>query len=73
MGVQILGTCSICGGAVTVPTHWGGTMPPTPTCMRCGATKKQPNGPVIEMEPRPRHPVRVMTTGFINDFDVTFG
>jgi hypothetical protein len=73
MGIQILGTCSICGGAVTVPMHWGGTMPPTPTCASCGARKKQPHGRVIEMEaPRPRQPVRLTTKGFVNDFDVTF-
>jgi hypothetical protein len=69
---EVLGTCSVCGGAVTVPRAWMGMLPPIPQCRSCGATKKQPNGPVIEMEPRPRHPVRVTTSGFIKDLDVTF-
>jgi hypothetical protein len=71
-GYQILGTCSLCDGAVVVPTHWAGTQPPIPACMKCGATKKRPHGNVIEMEPQPRRPVRVMTKGFVNDFDFTF-
>jgi hypothetical protein len=48
----ILGTCSLCGGAVTTPANWMSTHPPIPTCRNCGATKKQPHGPVIDMEPR---------------------
>lgn len=50
-GYSIVGTCSICGGAVTVPTVWAGVIPPTPTCTSCGAIKKQSYGPVIEMTP----------------------
>lgn len=44
-----IGTCSICGGAVTVPDLWGGVIPPTPTCSKCGA-EKAGHGPVIEMQ-----------------------
>ncbi len=47
--MRVLGTCSICGGAVTVPHVWMGLLPPTPTCMCCGA-KARDNGPVIPMQ-----------------------
>lgn len=46
-----IGTCSICGGPVTLPEMWGGTVPPIPRCDKCGARAKQPYGPRIEMEP----------------------
>lgn len=46
-----IGTCSICGGRVTVPTHWSATIPPTPTCESCGAVKAG-HGPVIQMTKR---------------------
>lgn len=48
-----VGTCSICGGRVTVPELWAATVPPIPACESCGATKKQPHGRVVELEPRP--------------------
>lgn len=47
-----LGTCSLCGGAVTVPAIWHGVIPPTPTCSSCGAVKRE-HGPIIEMQPSP--------------------
>lgn len=49
--MSVVGTCSVCGGAVTMPDAWYGIFPPTPSCASCGATKKQPHGPVVEMEP----------------------
>ena len=52
MSERILGTCSICGGAVTVPATWLGIHPPSPSCISCGATPVQPYGPVIPMRPR---------------------
>lgn len=52
LGHPVIGTCSLCGGAVTVPTLWGGIIPPTPTCSSCGAVKKAAHGPVVEMERR---------------------
>lgn len=55
MNDRTLGTCSHCGGPVTVPYVWGGTIPPVPTCQICGAMKKNPYGPVIDMGP-PRQP-----------------
>lgn len=45
-----VGTCSECGGRVTLPAAWMGMNPPIPTCQSCGAREKQPHGPVIEME-----------------------
>jgi hypothetical protein len=54
---RIIGTCSLCGGPVTVPTVWMGVVSPTPTCSDCGATAVP--GPVIPMTPRrtPKNPV----------------
>lgn len=53
-GHSIIGSCSLCGGAVTVPTIWHGIVPPTPTCSSCGATKRAAHGPVIPMEKKAR-------------------
>lgn len=50
LGDRTIGTCSICGGAVTVPSIWGAIVPPTPSCSACGATKRKSHGPVIDME-----------------------
>jgi hypothetical protein len=50
---QIVGKCSLCGGAVTVPTVYHSTVPPTPSCQSCGATKKN-DLPIVEMERAPR-------------------
>ena len=53
-GHDTIGVCSLCGGAVVVPSGpWWSVVPPTPSCVRCGATPRQ-EGPVIEMEPAPR-------------------
>lgn len=49
---RTVGTCSVCSGRVTLPEAWYATIPPVPTCQSCGATKAQPNGPVIKMEPK---------------------
>lgn len=58
-----IGTCSICGGAVTAPLVWMGVIPPTPTCDGCGA-RAASHGPVIPMQPTPqRHPVIKTGTG----------
>lgn len=40
--MQIVGTCSKCGGDVIVPEIWGGTIPPKPQCRGCGAVAKMP-------------------------------
>jgi hypothetical protein len=53
---QVLGTCSICRGPVTVPTSSHSMIPPVPRCEQCGAHKREPHGPVIEME---RLPIRL--------------
>ena len=47
---KTIGTCSCCGGRVTVPEPWMAVIPPTPTCQSCGATKED-HGPVIQMTP----------------------
>ena len=46
---MIIGTCSRCGGTVTVPDVWGGVIPPTPTCSACGATAAG-HGPIIQIK-----------------------
>jgi hypothetical protein len=53
MSKKTIGSCGICGGAVTVPDPWWGVVPPTPTCEECGA-EAAPPGPVIPMRPRRR-------------------
>lgn len=52
--MQLVGTCNLCGGPVTVPEMWGGLTPPVPRCTACGATKKQPYGTLVDMEPGSR-------------------
>lgn len=37
-----------------MPQHWGGTVPPVPTCERCGARAMEPYGAIIPMRPAPR-------------------
>lgn len=51
MSTTTIGTCSICGGRVSVPTIYFSVVPPTPTCENCGATAL-PSGPVIPMRGR---------------------
>lgn len=50
MSYSTVGTCSLCGGPVTVPTIWHGVIPPTPTCQQCGAHAAT-HGPIIPMQP----------------------
>lgn len=50
---QTIGTCSLCGGAVTLPIVWHGIVPPAATCSSCGAVAAQ-HGPVIPMRPARR-------------------
>lgn len=47
----VVGICSCCGGEVTVPKVWMATIPPTPTCVRCGAVARQTVLPIIETVP----------------------
>lgn len=46
--MNVIGTCSLCGGQVVTPELWGGVVPPTPACTRCGAVAAR-SGPVIPM------------------------
>lgn len=48
-----IGTCSNCGGPVSVPVIWHGVNPPVPECERCKAHPVRKHGPVIEMAPPP--------------------
>lgn len=49
----VVGTCSNCGGRVAVPTFVQvGHTDETPTCLDCGARKREPAyGPVVDMVP----------------------
>ena len=47
-GYTVIGTCSQCGGPVCVPAAFGSIVPPTPTCIACGAKATQGHGPVIQ-------------------------
>jgi len=49
MSQTTIGSCGHCGGAVTIPTLWGGVEPPIPTCKNCGS-EAAVNGPVIPMK-----------------------
>ena len=46
---QIIGTCSICGGDVTMPIIWYSIYPPRPTCNKCGAVAADERKPIIPM------------------------
>lgn len=61
-GKSIIGTCSICGGAVVVPDIWHGIIAPVPECSSCGAVKRESHGPIIDMAPRPQR-ITTTTTG----------
>jgi hypothetical protein len=49
---QVVGTCSLCGGAVTLPYIWMAVIPAVPTCSQCGAVAAM-HGPVMPMQPAP--------------------
>lgn len=51
MNDVIVGTCSICGGPVVIPSIILSTVQPTPFCRKCGARKVEDYGPTIKMEP----------------------
>jgi hypothetical protein len=53
MSDRIVGTCSACGGAVTMSSTWFGTQPQIPSCRSCHGTPKNPYGPVVEIQPGP--------------------
>jgi len=46
-----IGTCSLCGGPVKIARVYMSVIPPTPTCVQCGAVSAAPHGPVIPMRP----------------------
>jgi len=52
MNRKTIGKCSICGGAVTVPTVTWSVIPPRPQCEKCGAYASKAAGlPTVPMEP----------------------
>jgi hypothetical protein len=48
---QVVGTCSLCGGAVSFPLM---STLAVASCDSCGAKPKTPHGPTIEMDPNTR-------------------
>lgn len=71
MSEKTIGTCSMCGGAVTAPTLWMGVSPPTPSCRSCGALPAQSHGPVIPMEqPKPMGPPKPGPGNYSIRFDI---
>jgi len=46
-----IGTCSECGGRVTIPRIWMSVIPAIPSCEHCGAIPAEPHGPIIKMKP----------------------
>jgi len=46
--MEVIGTCSLCGGDVMGYKVWHGTIPPPARCSRCGANRVS-QGPVIPM------------------------
>lgn len=59
-----IGTCSICGGRVSIPNEWLSVTPPIPTCDGCGAKPVQPHGPIIQMEPAGIKPLSMRQAAF---------
>ena len=48
--MNVIGTCSECGGPVVIPETWSGLLPPKPSCLCCHAQLNN-YGPEIKMEP----------------------
>ena len=46
---MIIGTCSICYGAVVAPDRWMGSGPAPKSCASCGAVSSMPYGAIIEI------------------------
>lgn len=48
---RVIGSCSKCGGAVSVPSYWHSVKPPVPRCQKCGASANMTvNLPKIPMK-----------------------
>lgn len=61
--MNIIGTCSACGGPVAVPSMWGGINPPIPQCQQCKRSAAISYGPLIPMSGE-----RVSQSGNHEDF-----
>lgn len=60
MSYKIIGTCSNCKGAVTIPLNWLGIHPPVPRCSSCNRTPKSPYGDVIEMSEEQNNKFKIL-------------
>jgi Zn ribbon nucleic-acid-binding protein len=50
----VIGTCSLCGGRVTIFQFWASSEVQVAICERCGARERKPeHGPIIDMVPKP--------------------
>lgn len=54
-GRRVIGLCSLCGGPVAIFSENSYVEKNVPTCMHCGAIKREAYGPVIDMV-RPVYP-----------------
>lgn len=61
MSTTPVGTCSLCGGRVSLPTFYHSVVPPVPQCDSCGAIAAS-HGPIIPMRPFPQVQTRTTTT-----------
>lgn len=59
--VNIVGTCALCGGYVTMPGMWSGTRPPPASCVDCHALADPDAWPVIQM--RKPGPLKIIWPG----------
>ena len=57
-GTICMGTCSLCGGRVSIPRVFMGIITRVPTCESCHATAGASHGPVIPMTPAQK-PIRI--------------
>ena len=71
IGHTAIGSCSLCGGPVTIPSVWHCIIPPVATCARCGATKADDSAPVIPMAP-PFRPCGVATRTATHTGDTSY-
>ncbi len=62
---RTIGSCSICGGSVSVHDNWNATSiySPVPTCDTCGATATNQPAPTIPMTPRTQPYQTITSTG----------
>jgi hypothetical protein len=57
-----IGTCSNCGGPITIPTVWHGTVPPIKICENCGAIALEDHGPVMPVKTTTSNSMKITVT-----------